>query len=136
MRSIASATVAILSAFLSLTACQESFDKRLQREARDFTENHCPQEPEPGTQLDSTTYAPNERVYTLWYSLAPENETAIRERTELLHQLLLHELVADVNYINLKNEGNTFRYVYRSQQTGALIYETQIKAKEYREQAK
>ena len=136
MRSIASATVAILSAILSLTACQESFDKRLQREARDFTENHCPQEPEPGTQLDSTTYAPNERVYTLWYSLAPENETAIRERTELLHQLLLHELVADVNYINLKNEGITFRYVYRSQQTGALIYETQIKAKEYREQAK
>ena len=136
MRSIASATVAILSAFLSLTACQESFDKRLQREARDFTENHCPQEPEPGTQLDSTTYAPNERVYTLWYSLAPGNETAIRERTELLHQLLLHELVADVNYINLKNEGITFRYVYRSQQTGALIYETQIKAKEYREQAK
>ena len=136
MRSIASATVAILSAFVRLTACQESFDKRLQREARDFTENHCPQEPEPGTQLDSTTYAPNERVYTLWYSLAPENETAIRERTELLHQLLLHELVADVNYINLKNEGITFRYVYRSQQTGALIYETQIKAKEYREQAK
>lgn len=136
MRSIVSATVAILSAFLSLTACQESFDKRLQREARDFTENHCPQEPEPGTLLDSTTYAPNERVYTLWYSLAPENETAIRERTELLHQLLLHELVADVNYINLKNEGITFRYVYRSQQTGALIYETQIKAKEYREQAK
>lgn len=136
MRSIASATVAILSAILSLTACQESFDKRLQRETRDFTENHCPQEPEPGTQLDSTTYAPNERVYTLWYSLAPENETAIRERTELLHQLLLHELVADVNYINLKNEGITFRYVYRSQQTGALIYETQIKAKEYREQAK
>ena len=136
MRSIASATVAILSAFLSLTACQESFDKRLQREARDFTENHCPQEPEPDTQLDSTTYAPNERVYILWFSLVPENETAIRERTELLHQLLLHELVADVNYINLKNEGITFRYVYHSQQTGALIYETLIKAKEYREQAK
>ena len=134
MRSIASATVAILSAFLSLTACQESFDKRLQREARDFTENHCPQEPEPGTRLDSTSYEPDGRVYTLWYSLAAENEAAIRQQKELMHRLLLHELVADANYINLKKEGVTFRYVYRSQQNGAPVYDTQIKPQEYRAQ--
>ena len=134
MKSTSWCSVAFLPALLCLTACQENFDKRLQREAREFTENHCPQEPEPGTRLDSTSYEPDGRVYTLWYSLAAENEAAIRQQKELMHRLLLHELVADVNYINLKKEGVTFRYVYRSQQNGAPVYDTQIKPQEYRAQ--
>ena len=44
-----------------LTSCHENFDKRLEREAREFTENRCPQEPEPGTRLDSTTYHPEQQ---------------------------------------------------------------------------
>ena len=115
-----------------LTSCHENFDKRLEREAREFTENRCPQEPEPETRLDSTTYHPEQHVYTLWYSLAAANEAAMREQTALMHRLLVRELVGDVNYKMLKDEGITFRYVYRSQATGAVVYDTQVKAEEYR----
>ena len=52
----------------ALAGCQERFDERLQREAREFTAKHCPQEREPGTVLDSTTYSPARRTYSLWYT--------------------------------------------------------------------
>lgn len=40
------------------TACQESFDQSLEREAREYTNRHCPQEVETGTILDSLVYNP------------------------------------------------------------------------------
>ena len=62
----------------ALAGCQERFDERLQREAREFTEKHCPQEREPGTVLDSTTYARPPHLFTLVHrfranSHAPSN---------------------------------------------------------------
>ena len=65
--------------FFSLTSCQESFDNRLYREAKEFTVNHCPQEPEKGTRLDSTTYDIASRTYTQWYGLETFNEQVISE---------------------------------------------------------
>lgn len=119
----------LTSFFLS---CQENFDKRLQREAHEFTENHCPQEPEPGSRLDSTTYNPQTHTYALWYSLSLENENALRGNTPLLRRQLIQQLREDVNYKAVKEHGVTFRYIYRSQQTGSLLYDTQIEADEYK----
>lgn len=113
-------------------SCQENFDQRLQREAREFTENKCPMEPEPGTQLDSTTYDPQSHVYTRWFSLSPQNEEAVRANAPLLRRSLVHQLMGDVDFKAVKDKGVTFRYVYRSQTTGALVYDTNIKAEEYR----
>lgn len=122
--------ILILSTF-ALAACQESFDKRLQREAREFTANHCPQEPEPGSRLDSTTYDPADRTYTSWYSLNANNELVLSSNTPLLRHRLLKQLAADVNHKALKDEQVNFRFVYRSQATGNVIYETRIEAGEY-----
>ena len=124
------ATHLLILAF-GLTACQENFDQRLQREAKEFTETHCPQEPEPGTRLDSTTYSPATRTYTLWYTLSAENEQTTRENASLLHRLLVRELTADVNYKSVKDQRVTFRYVYHSLQSGGVVYETLVTAEEY-----
>ncbi len=113
------------------TSCFESFDKRLQREAREFTDNHCPQVPESGTLLDSTTYNIDTRIYTLWYSLSAANEQIYSEHIPLLHQTLLERLVDDVNFKALKDHDVIFRYVYSSQQSHKIVYQTIIVPDEY-----
>lgn len=125
--------ISILSIFILLicSSCFESFDKRLQREARAFTENHCPQVPEPGTLLDSTTYDITSRTYTLWYSLSTANAEVYTANIPLLHQALLERLLDDVNYKSLKDHNVIFRYVYTSQQNRKVIYQTQIGPNEY-----
>lgn len=125
--------ISILSLLILLTcsSCFESFDKRLQREAREFTENHCPQVPEPGTLLDSTTYDITSRTYTLWYSLSAANAEVYSANISQLHQALLERLLDDVNYKSLKDHDVIFRYVYMSQPNGQVIYQTQITPNEY-----
>ena len=46
--------------------------------------------------------------------------------------LLVKELREDVNYKALKDEGVVFHYVYRSQQSGNVLFETRITKEEYR----
>lgn len=121
----------VLLAMPLLLSCRESFDRRLQREAREFTENKCPMEPEPGTLLDSTVYDPKTRVYTRWFSLSPQNEAAVLANAPLLHRNLVRQLAGDVDFKAVKEKGVTFRYVYRSQSRGEVVYETLVKAEEY-----
>ena len=116
-----------------LVACQENFDQRLQREAREFTSNNCPQELEPDSRLDSITYDAVTRTLTSWYSLSPDNETAVKDNAPLLRRKLLDQLIADVNYKAVKDKSVIFRYVYRSQVSSTIIYDTQLKANEYKQ---
>lgn len=117
-----------------LSACQESFDHRLAREAREFTQNSCPYEPEPGTRLDSVAYDIKTRTYTFYYSLAAINSEIMETNSPLLHRLLLRKLTASAEMKALKDERVTFAYVYRSQGTGKVVYTTLITASEYADQ--
>lgn len=114
--------------------CQGNFDRKLQREAAEITRNQCPQEPEPGTRMDSVSYDPQARVLSFYYSLSPENEQVFRENAPLLHATLVERLMNDVDYKSVKDEGVTFRYHYRSQQNYQIVYETTITAAEYKAQ--
>ncbi len=121
-----------LLAALLCAACQESFDKRLQREAREYTERHCPAEPEPGTRLDSVTYTPFTKEYALCYTLSPENERTVRENSALMRHSLRESLASNVEYKELKKRGVTFRFVYRSAATGRTVYDTSLTRADYR----
>ena len=122
---------AVLVCIQFLAGCQESFDHRLQREAKEFTERHCPMEPEPGTRLDSTTYSPQTQTYTSWFTLSNANEQALFGREVMLRQRLKEQLRTNVDYKALKDKGIHFRYVYRSSASGRTLYETTLAAKEY-----
>lgn len=120
-----------IGSLLLFSACQESFDKRLEREAREYTRNKCPYEPEPGTRLDSVAYNIKTRTFTSYYSLAAINSQIMKENAPLLHHRLLEELKASADYKAVKDEQVTFAYIYRSQDTGKVVYTTQITASEY-----
>lgn len=111
--------------------CQESFDARLTREAREITQKHCPKEPEPGTRLDSVSYEAATRTITFWYSLSANNEAALKDKGALMHEMIARQLRSDIDYKACKDEGIDFRYVYRSQTSGSLVYETRVKKDEY-----
>jgi len=118
--------------FLFLASCQENFDKRLQREAQEITRTKCPQEPSPGERLDSIVYAPASRVLSFYYTESPTNEAILLGRTTLLRANLVAQLIADVNYKEVKDKGITFRYVYMSEHSERPLFETKITAAEYK----
>ena len=115
----------------SLTACQESFDDRLQRESREFTANQCPLDVEPGTRLDSVTYQPAIQTYTSWYSLSSEYAAALQGNTPLLRRSLLDRLRSDTDHKVLKDHGLTFRYVYRAQASGQILCSIDLTTRDY-----
>ena len=123
--------VKVLIISVICTSCVNNFDKILQQEAAQYTANNCPQEAEPGTQLDSLVYNPQERIYTMYYSVSGANEVIMREQTPLLHHLLCQRLIDNADYKEIKDHGVTFAYVYRSKQTGATFYQTEIRSNEY-----
>ena len=118
-------------ALTSLTSCQESFDKRLHREAIEYTENKCPQEVESGLMLDSVSYNITSRTYTSFFSANAANEQVLRSNSPLLHQMLVTQLINNTDYKDVKDKGVTFRYVYYSQATKTVFYETTVTANEY-----
>ena len=82
--------------------------------------------------MDSTTYEIRSRTYTLWYSISAESEAILNRREADMRLLLVKELHEDVNYKALKDEGVVFHYVYRSQLSGNVLFETRITKEEYR----
>lgn len=125
------ASSALIFSALCSVSCQMNFDERLQHEAELFTRNNCPQEPEAGTRLDSVAYSPQRKTYTMYYSLSATNEALYREQSALLHYMLRQRLIDNTDYKEVKAHRVTFAYEYRSQTTGTMVYETQIKAEEY-----
>lgn len=113
------------------TSCQENFDKRLHREAKEYTESKCPQEVEPGLRLDSITYNVAARTYTTFFSANATNEQVLRSNSPLLHQMLVKQLINNAEYKDVKDKGVTFHYVYLSQATKTIFYETTVTANEY-----
>ena len=134
MKKIIRSLVLLLTFGIFVTSCQEDFNHRLQREAREFTESSCPQEVEAGNVLDSMSFNPVTQTYGLYYSVNAENEQVLRASSRLLHLKLLNILVANTDYKEVKEHGVTFKYVYRSKQTSSIVYQTDIKASEYQKE--
>ena len=117
----------------ALAGCQERFDERLQREAREFTAKHCPQEREPGTVLDSTTYSPARRTYSLWYTVSEPTATLLQTTDKvLIRRALLNELTNSTDYKLLKDEGIDFEYHYARADNRQTVYHLILKKEDYR----
>ncbi len=116
---------------LCVTGCQENFDKRLQREAREYTEKHCPEESEPGTTLDSLSYDVSSRVYSMYYTLSNQNEAVFRSNIAFVRDGLVERLVMDEKSKTIKEHQVAFRFVYRSKD-GKKVYETTLKPSDYK----
>lgn len=126
------ACLTICFSCLVLAACQGNFDQRLQHEAENYTNDHCPQRVDEGTLLQRVSYDPVKRVYTFHYQLSAPYAAALVTRESALREAIVGQLKDDVDYQKLKAEGITFAYEYRSQSDNRLIYRTEVSASEYR----
>lgn len=120
-----------ITSLLLFSSCQESFDKRLLRETKEFTKSQCPMQVEEGCILDSLSYNTNQRVYTWWYQLSDVGVATFIENRHLLHKILVDRLSNDVELKSLKDNKVTFQYIYRSSSSGKTIYQTTITQAEY-----
>lgn len=112
-------------------SCQESFDKRLAREAKEQTERHCPKRIDDFTTLDSAVYSIPSRTYIRYFSVSPNTPEKIFASKDLLHRSLVEELRGDVSWNSCKEKGISFSYIYREAITGRTVYSTVITKEEY-----
>lgn len=123
--------VFLLSAIAFTSSCQEDFDQRLAREAKEMTERHCPQRMDDFTTLDSVAYSISSRTYTRYFTASPQTPEKIFKSKTFLHNSLLEELKNDVSWNTCKENGINFAYIYREAQTRRIVYSTVITKKEY-----
>lgn len=111
--------VLLLFVVVAFAACQDSFDKTLQREAAAFTRKHCPQQLDEYTRLDSAAYDPATRIYRRFFTIAAHTPPTVWQNTEHLRAALLQELRGDASWNACKEQRISFSYDYRYAETGA-----------------
>ncbi|MBP3838098.1 MAG: hypothetical protein ILA04_03060 [Prevotella sp.] len=106
-----------LSILLILAACQESLEKRTEREAQEFTRRHCPTPVQNNQRTDSLTFDQSTKTMTYWYTLcgtADDADAVGRQEEELIETL--RQGVRNYGYLSQqKKAGFNIRYVYHSQ---------------------
>lgn len=121
---------------LACVSCQENFDKRLQRESKEYSAQHCPQQVQKETMLDSTTYDISTRTFTRWFTLSgsldtPQAQEIMQHQQSTLQQALLKELQDDPKWKYCMEKEIFFAYKYRSKKTGNIIFQTTLAPKDY-----
>lgn len=126
----------LLATALLLSGCNfESFDKRCQREAKEYTEQQCPRRLDPCTVLDSMKYDINTRTLQYFYTL----EGMLDSTNVLTDQVvagfrkqLKDDIINSVQLRKYKEEGINFDYIYLSRSTGKTTLKLKFTPKDYR----
>ena len=124
--------VYLLLATCLLTACQESFEDRCAREAKEFTLKKCPAVINETTVIDSMTFDKQTLTVCYYYTLSgsADNEMAIKQTNP--RELLLNEVKNATALKATREHGYNIRYVYRSKaMDGRLLYETTFTSDDY-----
>lgn len=121
---------------LVFVSCQENFDKRLQREAKEYSVQHCPQQVQEETMLDSTTYDISTRTFTRWFTLSgsldtPQAQEIMQKQQSTLQQALLKELQDDPKWKYCIEKEILFAYKYRSKKTGNIVFQTTLTPRDF-----
>jgi len=120
-------------ATLSFMACQESLEKRAEREATEYTEKNCPLLMNSFQVLDSFTFDKATHTFGYYYSLKGMMDTVAAIQPDQQHKILLDAVKNTTNLKAYKDENYSFKYIYRSHKDPQLlIYETTILPEEYK----
>lgn len=121
---------------LILLGCAESFEERCQREAREYTEQHCPRMVDKSMRLDSMVYEQEPQGFAYYYSIIGEmdNEDLITPQVMAEYQeQMLEKLRQDINLKRYKEHGFTFSYRYFSGSTGENLLDVSFGPEDYGE---
>lgn len=130
----------ILTASLLLSSCQfENFDERCVREAKEYTEQHCPLRVDPCTVLDSMVYDSDKRALQYYYTLEgilDSTQVLTPEVIEGFKEQLENDIVNSVQLRKYKEERINFSYCYKSKNTGKTIFDLRFTPADYETAAK
>ena len=124
-------------AVLLLSSCQEKLQDRFVREAREYTEKHCPQSYGDGiTTLDSMVFVPNDSTIgdlKIYYSLqlSEELRNAFMDKIGEIGEENLKIVRNSVLFSKHKDAGASFTYIYHDAEKGDKIAEYHITREEY-----
>jgi len=110
-----------------LTGCQKSLDEQAERECKEYTKKHCPQEDDL-TILDSMSYERSSRTIGYHYRLKGNEYYD----STVFRQTLLDMLNNQTAIRSYKEAGFGFRYVFLSQQKpDSVILDVTFTEKDY-----
>ena len=123
----------IIVGALLMTACQETLEQRCAREAKEYSEKHCPAPIAKGVVIDSMSFDIATHTLTYSYSLnGVIDDTTVIHRNDPREQLLksLKNATAMQPY---RDAGYNFRYIYYSTKNkGTKLFEATFQEKDYR----
>lgn len=127
--------IPLLSLTALLSSCNfESFDKRCQREAEEYTEQQCPRRLDPCTILDSMKYDTKTRTMAYYYTLEGMLDTTDVLTDEVaanFRKQLKQDIINSVQLRKYKEEGINFDYIYLSRSTGKTTLKLNFTPKDY-----
>ncbi len=125
----------IAIATLFLMACQESYEDRCARDAKEFTLKKCPAQINQNTIIDSMTFDKQALTVSYYYTLtgAADNMMAIKQTNP--RELLLNEVKNATALKGARDHGYNIRYIYHSTANkGMVLFETTFTSKDYNKQ--
>ena len=122
-----------IGAALMAVGCQESLEERCEREAREYTEKHCPTPVAKDVVMDSMTFDKATHTITYAYTLTGQlDDSAVVEGAHS-RDLLLQEIKNSAHLRLYKEAGYSFRYVYHSgKKKGTQLLDATFHQSDYR----
>ncbi|MBR1667015.1 MAG: hypothetical protein IJ693_01910 [Bacteroidaceae bacterium] len=118
-----------------LSSCQEKKEDFFEREAREYTQSHCPLQMDSYTRLDSLVFEKGEEAGTLksYYTLTLTGEAReeLMNRLGELGDMNLKIVRNSVVFSKYKEAGVNFTYIYHDEATGDKIVEYNFTPKDY-----
>ncbi len=123
----------IILAALLTTACQETLEQRCAREAKEYTEKHCPALLAKGVTVDSMSFDVATHTLTYSYTLDGVIDDSASIQKNSPRELLLQQLRNATAMKPYKDAGYKFRYIYYStKRKGTKLFEATFLEKDYR----
>ena len=124
--------VFIMVAALLATACQESLEDRCEREAREYTEKHCPTPVGQNIVLDSMTFNKKSHTIQYAYTLSGQIDDSATINKSNPRELLLQEVRNSTNLKLYKEAGYSFTYTYYSAKNkGTHLFKATFRKSDY-----
>lgn len=126
-------TLLLLMAGVMMTACQESFEDRCDREAKEYTRQQCPKKIAQDVTLDSMTFERGSHTISYCYTVSGAIDNAAAINGEQVRAALLQEVRNSPQLKAYKDASYGLRYVYYSnKEKGTQLFEATFREKDYR----
>ena len=118
---------------IGLVSCQESMEDRAAREAREYTEKHCPAPVYKDVVMDSMTFDKATHTFSYYYTLSGVLDDTTYINNSHPYENLLKEVRNSTHLKIYKEAAYSFRYVYYSQKNrGTKHFDATYHESDYR----